>query len=202
MPRLAAIACLVLVALGAACSSGGGGSKTTGSGAQGKDAQEVVVWHGYTQAGLKEFNKLVAAFNRTHPTIHVASRFDGGNDSALQKVLASLAGGKAPDIAYLYGSDLPNISKSPQVASLDDLVNQKSFNWNDFWPGERRAATVKGHVKGIPALVDNLALVYNKRLFDAAHVAYPTKDWTWSDLRTAARKLTNKGKGIYGYAIP
>src|SRR3954447_793640 len=190
MPRLAAIACLVLVALGAACSSGGGGSKTTGSGAQGKYAQEGVVWHGYTQAGLKEFNKLVAAFNRTHPKIHVAARFDGGNDSALQKVLAALAGGKTPDIAYLYGSDLPNIAKSPNVTSLDDLVKDPKFGWNDFYPGERKAATVNGHVKGIPALVDNLALVYNKRLFDAAHVPYPAADWTWDDLRAAAKKLT------------
>ena len=39
-----------------------------------------------------------------HPAIHVAARYAGGNDNALQKVLAAIAGGKSPDIAYLYGS--------------------------------------------------------------------------------------------------
>ena len=36
----------------------------------------------------------------------------------------------------------------------------------------------------MPALVDNLALVYNKKLFDQAGLAYPTADWTWDDFRT------------------
>ena len=36
---------------------------------------------------------------------------------------------------------------------------------------------------GIPALVDNLALVYNKKLFDQAGIPYPTANWTWDDFR-------------------
>ena len=52
----------------------------------------------------------------------------------------------------------------------------------------------------MPALVDNLALVYNKKLFDAAGVAYPTANWTWDDFRSAAKKLTDAGKKQYGWA--
>src|SRR5689334_926051 len=196
MPRLTALACLLLLVAVVA--------KTTSSSFAGSraDVQQLTLWHGFDRGEAAELNKLVAQFNKTHPTIHVSAVFDGGNDTSLQKVLAALAGGKAPDIAYMYGSDLPNIAKSPKVVTLDDLVHQKSFNWNDFWPGERKAATVGGHVKGIPALVDNLALVYNKKLFDQAHIPYPTASWTWDDFRAAAKKLTNKSKGVYGYAIP
>ena len=205
MPRVAAIACLLLVAIGAGCGSATSARSTSSASSSGSarsNATEIVLWHGYTQAGNTEINKLVARFNASHPSIHVSARFDGGNDTALQKVLTALAGGAAPDIAYLYGSDLPNIAKSSQVTTLDQLVQTPGFNWSDFWPAERRAATVNGHVKGIPALVDNLALVYNKRLFDQAHVPYPTANWTWADMRAAAKKLTNSSKGIYGYAIP
>jgi multiple sugar transport system substrate-binding protein len=196
MPRLTAVACLLLLV---AVVAGTTSSSFAGSRA---DVQQLTLWHGFDRGEAAELNKLVAQFNKTHPTIHVNAVFDGGNDTSLQKVLAALAGGKAPDIAYMYGSDLPNIAKSPKVVTLDDLVHQKSFNWNDFWPGERKAATVGGHVKGIPALVDNLALVYNKKLFDQAHMPYPTASWTWDDFRAAAKKLTNKSKGVYGYAIP
>ena len=53
---------------------------------------------------------------------------------------------------------------------------------------------------GLPALVDNLSLVYNKKLFDAAGVAYPTPTWTWDDFRAAAKKLTDASTKQYGWA--
>jgi multiple sugar transport system substrate-binding protein len=52
----------------------------------------------------------------------------------------------------------------------------------------------------MPALVDNLALVYNKKLFDQAGLAYPTADWTWDDFRNAARKLTDPSAKQFGWA--
>ena len=57
-----------------------------------------------------------------------------------------------------------------------------------------------GKIVGIPALVDNLALVYNKKLFDQAHVAYPTANWTWDDITAAAKKLTNPANKQFGWA--
>ncbi len=37
-------------------------------------------------------------------------------------------------------------------------------------------------------------LFYNKTMFDAAGVSYPTEEWTWDDLKASAVKLT-KGEG-------
>jgi multiple sugar transport system substrate-binding protein len=59
---------------------------------------------------------------------------------------------------------------------------------------------VGNKIVGVPALVDNLALVYNKKLFDQAGIAYPTADWTWADLRAAALKLTNASAKQFGWA--
>ena len=49
-------------------------------------------------------------------------------------------------------------------------------------------------------LVDDLSLVYNKKLFDQAGLSYPTDEWSWDDFRTAARKLTNASTHTYGWA--
>jgi multiple sugar transport system substrate-binding protein len=38
-------------------------------------------------------------------------------------------------------------------------------------------------------------------MFDAAKLAYPTAAWTWDDFATAAEKLTDKAKDVYG-ALP
>ena len=55
---------------------------------------------------------------------------------------------------------------------------------------------------GVPALIDNLAIVYNKKLFDAAGVAYPNANWTWDDFRAAAKKLTIPSKKQFGWSYP
>ena len=43
-------------------------------------------------------------------------------------------------------------------------MNDADYNWNDFPAGERDVFTIDGKVFGVPALVDNLAVVYNKEL--------------------------------------
>jgi multiple sugar transport system substrate-binding protein len=73
-------------------------------------------------------------------------------------------------------------------------------NWNDFYVGERDVATVNGKVIGIPALVDNLAVVYNKKLFAQAGLQPPSANWTWSDFVADAKKLTDASKKQYGTA--
>ena len=45
-------------------------------------------------------------------------------------------------------------------------------------------ATINGH--------DTFLLFYNKNLFDAAGVAYPTDEWTWTDFMNASEKLSKE----------
>ena len=63
-------------------------------------------------------------------------------------------------------------------------------------------ATVNGKVLGVPALVDNLAVVYNKDLFAQAGVPSPSPDWTWDDLVADAKALTDPSKKIFGLTFP
>src|SRR5207302_7190248 len=122
----------------------------------------------------KAMKDAASRFNATHPGIKVSVQFYGNADYALQKVLTAIRGGSYPDIAYLYGSWAANISRSPKTVDLTSLVKDPSVNWNDFWPAERQAVQVGDKIAGVPALVDNLALVYNKKLFDQAGIPYPT----------------------------
>ncbi len=94
------------------------------------------------------------------------------------------------------------LATAPSIMNLTDRVQDPGFNWNDFSEGARAAATVDGQVYGVPALIDNLAIVYNKDLFQAAGVDEPTADWTWDDFRAAAKALTDPSKQQYGFAFP
>jgi len=185
---LAIISTAALAACGSGDSGGGGGG-----------GQSIQIWEGYTGVEAKTFAKLVAEYDKAHQGVTVSSLFVN-NDYTLQKVQTAVAGGTPPDIAYLYGSWAPNVARIPSVVTLTNVVKQPSVDWNDFWVGERDVATVNGRVIGIPALVDNLAVVYNKDLFAKAHLAPPGPDWTWSQFVADAQKLTDPSIKQFGTA--
>jgi multiple sugar transport system substrate-binding protein len=185
----ASLAALGLVACGS-------GSTGTGSGGNGKSIQ---IWEGYTNVEAKAFAHLVSEYNKQNPGQTVTSLFVN-NDYSLQKVLTAVRGGSVPDIAYLYGSWAPNVAQIPQVVTLNRVVKQPGVNWNDFWVGERDVATVNGRVIGIPALVDNLAVVYNKTLFAQAGLTPPGPGWTWAQFAADAKRLTDPARKQFGTA--
>jgi multiple sugar transport system substrate-binding protein len=189
----ATIACALAVTAAAALAACGSGAATSGSG------KSIQIWEGYTGAEAKAFAHLVAEYDKAHSGVTVSSLFVN-NDYTLQKVQTAVAGGNPPDIAYLYGSWAPNVAKISSVVTLTNVVKQPGVNWNDFWVGERDVATVKGRVIGIPALVDNLAVVYNKTLFAKAHVPLPSPTWTWPQFVADAQKLTDASIKQYGTA--
>jgi multiple sugar transport system substrate-binding protein len=185
---------LVAVAVVAGALTACGGSNDSGGSAS------IVVTHGYTDIEATAMKAAAATWNKQHPDEKVSLQFNGGNDSALQKTVAGFAAGNYPDVAYQYGSSAAQLAKQPKLVDLTDKVKATSVNWNDFYPSAREASTVDGKVVGVPALIDNLSLVYNKALFAKAHVAPPTNDWTWQDFRDAAKKLTDPSTKNYGWA--
>jgi multiple sugar transport system substrate-binding protein len=188
---------LLLAALAATVIAAGCG----GSGSSGNGRVNIVLWHGYVDVEGNALNAAAKRFNATHPKIHVTVQNYGNADYALQKVLTAIRGGSYPDIVYLYGSWAANMARTPKAVDVAPLIkDDPSINWNDFWPAERKAVTVGSKIIGVPALVDNLALVYNKKLFDKAGIPYPTADWTWDDFRNAARRLTDPAAKQFGWA--
>jgi multiple sugar transport system substrate-binding protein len=192
--RLYLVTALVAVLSLAASCGGGSGSSSGGR-------VNIVLWHGYVDTEGKAMTAAAAKFNATHPKIHITVQNYGNSDYALQKVLTAIHGGHYPDIVYLYGSWAANVARTPHAVDLAPMIkSDPSIDWNDFWPAERQAVTVGGKIIGVPALVDNLALVYNKKLFRQAGVPFPTADWTWDDFRAAAKRLTNASAKQFGWA--
>ncbi len=194
MASLLGVGALVLSACGTDSQSGGGGG-----GGSSSSSASIQVWEGWTGTEAKTFAKLVSQYEKANPGVKVSTLYVD-NDNTLQKVTTAVRGGSPPDIAYLYGSWAPNVATIPQVVDLTQVVKQAGVNWNDFYVGERDVATVNGKVIGIPALVDNLAVVYNKKLFAQAGLQPPSANWTWSDFVADAQKLTNASKKQYGTA--
>jgi multiple sugar transport system substrate-binding protein len=209
--RLILVAAIAAIALVAAACTSDDTSSSSGAPASGGAPIDITMWHGYgkvidnqgqTNYEAKSLTDLVDQYNAMNTGVHVTLDYIGSNDNAYQKLTVALQGGLQPDITYQYGTSMASLATVPSIMDLTDRVQDAGFNWDDFSEGARAAATVDGQVYGIPALIDNLAIVYNKDLFEAAGVDEPTADWTWDDFRTAAKALTDPSKQQYGFAFP
>ena len=198
-----------LVALGAAISiaaCGGGDDSTSGdtsaSGGSGEPV-EIEFWHGQTQGPAELLQTMIDEFNRSHPDVVVSKDAGGVNsDRMLQKVTAGLQADNYPDIAYIYGSDLANLAKGDQLLNLTDAIDNGDLDWDRFVDAGKDAVTVDDQPRAVPAFIDNLAVVYNKKIFDDAGVPYPSDDWTWDDFLKTAAELTDSDAGIVGFGWP
>lgn len=187
---------LALAALAACSSSDDDGSK---GGSNGKPVP-ITVAHGYTDVEADALDAAVKEWNDANPDAEVTLQFNGGNDGALQKILAGFTAGNFPDVSYQYGSSAAQLARQPQLVDLTDRVKADDVDWEDFFPAARDATVVNGKVVGVPALIDNLALVYNKKMFADAGIPEPTNDWTWEQFRDAAKQLTDPANKTYGWA--
>jgi multiple sugar transport system substrate-binding protein len=194
--RLAPIAVLALTA--AAC---GSDSKPVGGGASGGPVT-ITVWHANVDLAARSMETLAASFHTANPDITVKVEQGSQADGMLTKLTTVLGTNTYPDIAYVFGTDTPALSRSDKVVDLTQAVADPAFGWSDFYKGEQEVATVGSKVVAVPALVDNLALVYNKKLFADAGVAPPTADWSWDDYRTAAKTLTDESNKVFGAGYP
>ncbi|MFJ3423162.1 ABC transporter substrate-binding protein [Streptomyces sp. NPDC086082] len=162
----------------------------------------IEMWHGQTDTGKKALESLVASFTSSHPHIHV--RLGGGvlADAMLQKVTAALAAGSYPDIAYIFGSDLASVARSPQAVDLTDMVESSPTPWTSYWVPARKAVTVNGRVRAAPAVLDSLAVVCNKKLFREAGLPLPEAGWRWDEFVATAKALTDTRGGRFGTGWP
>ncbi len=160
---------------------------------EGVTALQLMGWASSESENLR-LQEMVDSFNATNPDIQVTLNQVPDYDTKLQ---TSLAGGTPPDVFYVDSLKLPDLVKANALLPIGDQLE----NVDDFYPSLRQAFTVDGVLYCPPKDFSTLALEYNKDLFDQAGVAYPSADWTWDDLKSAAEKLTNKENGVVGLAF-
>lgn len=158
-----------------------------------KEELQLMGWAS-SDAENTRLQSVVDGFNASNDAINVTLSLVPDYDTKLQ---TSMAGGSPPDVFYIDGFRLRDLVKAGALAPIGD----NTVNLDDFYPSLRNVFTVDGTFYCPPKDFSTLALEYNKDMFDAAGVAYPTADWTWADLRAAAEQLTDADNGVYGMVL-
>jgi multiple sugar transport system substrate-binding protein len=145
---------------------------------------------------LKDLDKIVQAFETQNPTIKITVESAPFADY-FTKLQTSLAGGTAPDTFELDYQNFVSYSSSGSLLDLSGPAGtDTSYQSSVYSPTSLSAFQSAGKQYAMPESFSTVVLLYNKKLFDAAGVAYPTNTWTWADESAAAAKLT--GKGVFG----
>jgi multiple sugar transport system substrate-binding protein len=158
-------------------------------------------WTGQSADQEKVAEDLAKQFSAAHPNVKMqVSAGAATTDDLLQKLQAGFAADTYPDISYAFGSWATQLGDSGKTLDITEKVKDPAVKWEEFPEAARATASPKGVTIGFPAIVDNLAVLYNPKLFAAAGVPEPTQDWTWDDFRADAKKLTDPARNIYGTA--
>ena len=117
------------------------------------------------------------------------------------KLEAAAESNTMPDIYWMHTDQILYYADFGILADLTDLYDAEDPNFYADHYSEislSNASGTDGKLYGVPKDKDNVLLVYNKEMFDAAGVAYPDESWTWDDMEAASAQIYQK-TGKYGY---
>ena len=198
--RRALLASLPVALVLAGCGGGPVAEPTQLSEADPTALVEITWWTGQADQPQQIIEDLVDEFTEAHPNVTVTTSAGASTtDQLLGQLSASFAGGTYPDISYAYGSWASELAASGRALDVTEQVeSDPDVDWAGFSDAARDTAAPDGTVIGFPAVVDNLAVVYNKELLARAGVPEPSADWTWEDFRAASKAVSDLGEGMYG----
>jgi multiple sugar transport system substrate-binding protein len=148
---------------------------------------------------VEDLDAMVALFEEANPgiTIDVETAAYADYFTELQ---TRIAGGDAPDTFELNYENFVTYASKGALKDLTDTLDAESAA--RFYPEALQAFQLDGVQYGLPASFSDVVLFYNKDLFDAAGLAYPTSDWTWAEEKAAAQALTDPDAGVWGQFAP
>lgn len=162
------------------------------------NAGAVIIDFGLTgvgRFGSQSLTTLIDQFQKEHPDIIVETAEPRGfQDTTLA--------GLAEQYDCFEAAPALNDESIASVVNVEPfLAADVSTRKEDFFPSVLEQFTYQGQVWGLPGSVTVSVMNYNKDLFDAANVAYPTLDWTTSDFLDKAVALTQgeDENKVYGY---
>jgi multiple sugar transport system substrate-binding protein len=188
----------VLLALSMILAACGTGTKSTsGSTDTPSGKAKVVLFVGMSTGTTPEQTaaeeELAAKFNAAHPNIEMSFVFVP-YEEAKQRFLTMLASGDPPQLACPVGNE--GISANFDTwADITPFIEADNYDLSDFPSSLVDLQRYSGKLFGLPLGVFPSMIFYNKDIFDAAGIAYPTTDfndktWTMDKLREIAMQLT------------
>ena len=210
---LALVLSLCMVFSLAACGSNGGDSSNNppadnnnqpadnnnNNDSQSSGGEEVTLnWAIWDKDSTPYWVALADEYMRTHENVKIEMTDLGSSDYMTQ--LATQLSGNNGELDVVSIKDIPGYANLINLEMLEPLNDVLTTPASDFGGVLDQLTAEDGNFYGIPFRSDLWVVFYNKDLFDAANVPYPSNDMTFDQFDALARQMTS-GTGaekVYG----
>lgn len=153
----------------------------------------VSVWTMWTGAEEQNFLRVCRRYEELHPGIQIDNLGAVNDDN---KTIRAIVAGVPPDLFTL--SD--NLYLGPMAANgaltcLDERFRRSGFNDKEFVPASLRLCRFDGRLYAMPFLIDDTALLWNKKLFREAGLNPEHPPQTIRELEDYSVRLTARKNG-------
>jgi multiple sugar transport system substrate-binding protein len=183
MKKLAVVIMLIASIVLSACGGGAAKGPVTISFMAWGAPEELAVWQ-----------QIVNDFQTANPNIKVSVEVSDW-DSYWTKLKTLMAANTPPDVFAMDAPLYLDYQSRGQLLNLQPYIDKNPGMLDGFYPVTLQAYKLPDGYYGMPRDFQTIVLFYNKDMFDQAGMAYPTANWTYDDLRNAAKKLTIDSNG-------
>lgn len=177
------------------------GSLALGGTALAQDAVNLrmTVWSA-NEAHLKLFNEIAAGFKKDHPNVSVTYE-SLPFETYTTALTTQIAGGNAPDMAWIFETSAYDFVKSGALYPLTDTLNTaEGYNLEEVGTGAIERWTEDGKLYAYPFSTSPFAVFVNNDLIKAAGAETPAEmiaagEWTWDNAIETAAAVAKSGKG-------
>lgn len=159
----------------------------------------TIKWAVWDFETTQYYQDIINAYKEAAPNVTVEC-VDLGSADFMTMLSTQLSGGA--DLDVLTMKDIPgyaNLIRQNHLEPLNDYISSSGID-TSLYGGTVEQITVDGNIYALPFRSDFWIVFYNKDLFDAVNVPYPTNDMTFKQYDELARQVTNgSGAGkVYG----
>ena len=145
---------------------------------------------------LAAYEALVAAYAEANPAGLVNLQHVPSQSEYRQRLAAAFSSGAPPDVMLINYRRFASFAGQGGLEPLTDyLAGSTAIAAGDFFPLALDSFQWQGDLWCIPQNISSLVVYYNRDLFAASSVPFPTEGWTWTDFLAAAQALTRDTDG-------
>jgi len=139
---------------------------------------------------LEFFRQVSAKFEEANPDVKIKLEYITGDYG--RKLPLLLVSNTAADIILMDDENYPAYAVRGYLEDLAPYIerDRAELRLDEFLPTSLDSFNYRGFQGGVPWDGLVILIFYNKDIFDAAGVPYPSDDWTWDDFRSIAKRLT------------
>lgn len=156
----------------------------------GTGREKLVLWSYYeTEAQHDALDELIRGFNLDQDRYEASWEYVPMTDFT-KKLMMAYTEQALPDLALIDNPDMPVCIKMGLFEDITEFLEELQVD-ESYYPDLLQTVTVDGRMYGIPAVCNNVALIYNREHLKEAGVEPPGN---WEELKEAAARLTTEDR--------